>query len=186
MVDNPLVECACGCGNSRPKFNARGQERKFLPGHNSTVGKTWSEERKAKLSSVKRANWRAKFPEGRPCKECLRVFPIEAFIRYGRCRTLCHDCSVEETRIKQATRDYGLSREEVRRLRRITTCEICGNDQATHIDHDHETGKVRGKLCSNCNSGIGMLKDNPDLLLAAVTYLLRNKDVLSELQGSRS
>jgi hypothetical protein len=39
------------------------------------------------------------------------------------------------------------------------------------IDHDHETGQVRGLLCSKCNSGIGYLKDSRQLLLKAAIYL---------------
>ena len=39
------------------------------------------------------------------------------------------------------------------------------------VDHDHETGKVRGLLCNLCNSGIGKLKDSARLLRNAVQYL---------------
>lgn len=39
------------------------------------------------------------------------------------------------------------------------------------IDHNHKTGKVRGLLCSLCNSGLGYFKDNPSLLYYALEYL---------------
>lgn len=39
------------------------------------------------------------------------------------------------------------------------------------IDHDHETGKVRGLLCNNCNRAIGLLGDSVSTLLDAVEYL---------------
>lgn len=38
-------------------------------------------------------------------------------------------------------------------------------------DHDHENGKERGTLCSNCNTGLGMLRDSPDLLRQAASYV---------------
>lgn len=56
-------------------------------------------------------------------------------------------------------------------------CAICRTDKppgknSWHIDHDHDTGAVRGILCGNCNTGIGMLADDPDRILAAAQYLL--------------
>jgi hypothetical protein len=39
------------------------------------------------------------------------------------------------------------------------------------LDHDHATGKVRGLLCRRCNTGIGMLRDDPRIVLNAASYL---------------
>ena len=55
-------------------------------------------------------------------------------------------------------------------------CAICGIHQlklkrALSIDHCHKTGKVRGLLCSKCNTGIGMLQDNTEFLKNAIDYL---------------
>ena len=57
-------------------------------------------------------------------------------------------------------------------------CAICsgaepGGHGQWHVDHDHETGVVRGLLCHHCNVGLGHFKDNPDLLLMAGIYLTR-------------
>ena len=39
------------------------------------------------------------------------------------------------------------------------------------MDHDHETGEVRGLLCANCNLAIGLLEDSPSRILAAAAYV---------------
>lgn len=55
-------------------------------------------------------------------------------------------------------------------------CAICGktpeeNGQRLSVDHNHETGEVRGLLCRGCNSAIGHFKDSPERCLAAARYL---------------
>lgn len=45
---------------------------------------------------------------------------------------------------------------------------------AVHVDHRHETGRVRGVLCFNCNSAIGTLGDDPDTFRRAIAYLEGN------------
>lgn len=58
------------------------------------------------------------------------------------------------------------------------TCALCpakyrhpNNVHKLCVDHNHETGAVRGLLCSACNSGLGYFKDDTELLLKAITYL---------------
>jgi hypothetical protein len=56
-------------------------------------------------------------------------------------------------------------------------CAICRNASSGTkrllfcVDHDHDTGKIRGLLCITCNTGIGALKDDPRVLEAAIRYL---------------
>jgi hypothetical protein len=56
---------------------------------------------------------------------------------------------------------------------RIDACEICGRIDSLHCDHDHGTGEHRGWLCNNCNAGLGMFADSPELLKAAAQYLCK-------------
>lgn len=50
-------------------------------------------------------------------------------------------------------------------------CEICLNRPGTQIDHDHDTGAIRGLLCGPCNRGLGIFLDSTALLQQAVRYL---------------
>ena len=54
-------------------------------------------------------------------------------------------------------------------------CAICGgvnkNGRKLYVDHNHDTGVVRGLLCDDCNVGIGRLRDNKDLAYKAYLYL---------------
>jgi hypothetical protein len=46
--------------------------------------------------------------------------------------------------------------------------------EAVAVDHNHGTGKVRKLLCRGCNHGLGMFKDDPELLFSAAEYLIEN------------
>jgi Recombination endonuclease VII len=71
---------------------------------------------------------------------------------------------------------YGLTPEQVEEMA-AAGCGVCGTTNwngrhaRPHVDHDHQTGKVRGILCSECNTGLGKFKDDPDLLRAAIRYV---------------
>jgi len=58
-------------------------------------------------------------------------------------------------------------------------CAICGRVESSDLpfglDHDHDTGQLRGWLCNPCNAALGFLQDDPALLDAAKAYLARWK-----------
>lgn len=50
-------------------------------------------------------------------------------------------------------------------------CAICSSTVNLCLDHNHETKEIRGILCRQCNAGIGLLKDSPEILELAAKYL---------------
>ncbi len=78
---------------------------------------------------------------------------------------------------------YGISVKQYQKLFNFQrgVCAICGGKETRKnkhtkicklsIDHDHETNKIRGLLCSKCNSVLGLVNDNPKILIKAIEYL---------------
>jgi hypothetical protein len=82
---------------------------------------------------------------------------------------------------RRTLRKYGIDQGTWNEMieRQGDRCAICrtdkpgGRGELWHIDHDHETGRIRGLLCHSCNVGIGNFRDDPSLLIAAVKYIHR-------------
>lgn len=49
-------------------------------------------------------------------------------------------------------------------------CEVCGGSYRLSIDHNHETNKVRGVLCSYCNPALGLLKEDISIMNKLISY----------------
>ncbi len=85
--------------------------------------------------------------------------------------------SVEE-RDAYLKRTFGITQADYDDLlaRQGGGCAICGKQPgkiSLHVDHDHETGVVRGLLCVGCNNALGQFHDEPRLLLRAAEYVMR-------------
>ena len=65
---------------------------------------------------------------------------------------------------------YGLSLPEYAAMVE-RPCEVCGKEGDSCVDHDHSTGLVRGTLCKNCNSAIGLLDEDVLRIMGCVRYL---------------
>ena len=61
------------------------------------------------------------------------------------------------------------------KFKNINNCQICDYTFKSYtekcVDHCHNTGYVKGVLCSNCNAGIGYLQDDYDIIHKALDYL---------------
>lgn len=82
----------------------------------------------------------------------------------------CRKCAAEYRRNNRYA-DGITDKAKAKKARDLAECIICGKPAKLSVDHDHQTGDVRGGLCTNCNLGLGHFKDNPELLRLAALYL---------------
>lgn len=68
---------------------------------------------------------------------------------------------------------YGCTKEQYNELLmwQDGKCAICRSKMTLSIDHDHKTGKIRGLLCRNCNSGLGFFGESIETLQNAINYV---------------
>lgn len=121
------------------------------------------------------------------CRRCGRITPFDQFpIRdSGRRTHLCYPCQHEVKLEKAALRrarvaqvKFKIDPAEYDRLfqRQYGLCAICSHPETKlHMDHDHDTGMLRGLLCTTCNTGLGMFRDDVHLLHQAALYLNQTK-----------
>lgn len=80
---------------------------------------------------------------------------------------------------------YGLTPEDVESmyLQQKNLCKLCqtpldrSRSRATAIDHCHETGKVRGILCTSCNTSLGVFRESIPLLERVIDYIKNGGDI---------
>jgi hypothetical protein len=133
------------------------------------------------------------------CPSCKRILAFSAFstirTRFGvaaRCKECNSDYTAKYYDLDKARKRYQREKATMRNTTLIRkygitlsqynemlasqngVCKICGEIDKTKslaVDHNHITGKVRGLLCSKCNTSIGMLHDNTEVAKNLIQYL---------------
>jgi hypothetical protein len=143
------------------------------------------------------------------CSDCLTEKPESEFARNrGYLTKRCKPCyaayvktlpsyNAEARRRSKFKARYGMTVDEYDEMheRQQGLCAICGNSEPNvdrrtgepmrlSVDHDHETGRVRGLLCQKCNRALGLLDDDVDRLKWAIDYLQRGCE--QDRQGNRA
>jgi hypothetical protein len=120
------------------------------------------------------------------CKETKELSEFSPGKAYADGRaTWCRACVRVAARQSKLRVKYGITAEEYARMfaEQDGKCAICGRTgeetggrwQRLGVDHDHQTDAVRGLLCAPCNSAIGLLQDDPEIVMAAAAYLLAHQ-----------
>ncbi|BDE38399.1 endonuclease VII domain-containing protein [Streptomyces lividans] len=111
------------------------------------------------------------------CRTCGAVKPHSEWHRNATASdglaTCCKACRAIQGREGHLQRHYGLTEAERDQLiaDQGGVCCICLAAPAAHVDHCHETGRVRGVLCFSCNAALGQFKDRPDAIRRAAAYV---------------
>jgi hypothetical protein len=133
---------------------------------------------------------RREVPEGQKyCPDCKTVKVEADFGRNKAARdglnSYCKACRSERNKRAYRKKAYDMTPEEAAELiaSQGGKCGICLVRVAKHVDHDHETGRVRGALCFSCNAALGNLKDSPALLRRAAAYLEGGTSPLREAES---
>lgn len=139
------------------------------------------------------------------CGDCKKLLPVSSFAKNKdskdglswRCKP-CHVAYVRRHREKnpdyyrkvQLRYKFGITPEEYDALlaRQDGACAICGQEETAlgrhgevkllSVDHNHETGEVRGLLCQRCNIGLGHFLTSENLI-AAAAYLVQNETAVA-------
>jgi hypothetical protein len=108
------------------------------------------------------------------CPDCNTVRPLHEFSKSAKGKDgrqgKCKSCF----RVYQMAHRYGLSLQRYHALvsHHQGKCGICDKEKPLVIDHNHETGRVRGLLCQECNKGLGLFFDSVEYIRAAEGYLI--------------
>jgi hypothetical protein len=112
------------------------------------------------------------------CSRCKQVVSLNAFSKNSRMvdglAKSCRSCKQAE----QLKHKYNITIQDKQALyaRQNGKCKLCQkpiafDGKGTHIDHCHETGRVRGILCQDCNTSLGKLGDSATTLYRAYLYV---------------
>jgi len=164
-------------GKGRGKYERTAETRAKIAAANRKRG-PWSEAVKQKISKTK---WKRR-QEG-----LKRLTGDDNFVKpggkckHGKWGQCCYTCDPEGTRKRQTRcikRSYGLEKYEYLEMfeKQDHKCPGCRQHiepytRTAHVDHDHVTGAVRGILCNKCNSALGMVNDDPVVLMMLSEYL---------------
>ncbi len=178
---NGLKSISSFCEDCRSKRRKEYDLRRRGPGEKSKECVTCNE-----VKALSLFKFGIKYSDGysEQCRDCTRSQILEfIYISEGKDKKRAVTSKLNFIKIH-----YGLSGEEyIALMKNSTNCEICKvplSNKEKCIDHNHKTGKVRGVICSKCNSALGKIYENKDSLLRAISYLNKHNSLVSSSNGA--
>lgn len=117
------------------------------------------------------------------CKDCHKIDKKKSWYKH-------HDKNLKKVRMRTKKNNlakFNMTLDEYYKLcdKQNNLCAICGKPETVFnqfglrnlcVDHDHNTGKFRGLLCSQCNHLLGNAKDSIETLLNSIKYLEKYRE----------
>lgn len=119
-------------------------------------------------------------PDTRICRTCEAEKPLNKDHYYFRSdsqqfRTECKECWKEAQLVQRLGVDYSFYHQQLKTQGHrcgICRCKLESSRYTKFaVDHCHKTGAVRGLLCTQCNTALGLFKESPRRLESALRYL---------------
>lgn len=197
MADNIRMKTCTKCGIEKP-LDAYGRfSDSYRPRRKDRLRpqclaceyarkKSWQEQ---VLSDPARRDNFIRKRRARGIKHLRKLSPEERRERAKRTQQKTHASGVKNFYAWHLSHKFGITPEEYLQLlsRQDGRCAICkklpteGRWKTLCVDHDHETGKVRALLCRGCNSALGWLNDDLDLILRCADYIREHKEVIHKV-----
>lgn len=102
------------------------------------------------------------------CRACGDIFQVSG---NAKAQVYCGK-SCQELHLKYGICEYTYEDFLIEQNFKCSICLTEINDKNKNVDHCHKTGHVRGILCTPCNTGLGLLKDDVNRLKKAIKYLV--------------
>ena len=122
--------------------------------------------------------------ENKICKECQveKAYDKFAINQYGKNnrilrRPVCIECYSKKKQIPAKLRKQYYEKFPPKALGEEFQCPVCNKkyirkfNNDTVLDHNHDTGEIRGYLCGSCNASIGKFNEDTDILARAILWL---------------
>ena len=119
---------------------------------------------------------RKRYKRARKIGKCTKCHKLAA-----NGKIWCDSCS-EKYKYNSLYYTYGLTKQDYDVLfdKQKGVCGICGKSESKvykgvawklSVDHDHNTGKIRGLLCNNCNRALGLMQERKEVLYSAIKWI---------------
>ena len=180
--DVRLGSKVCTTCKERKGFSKFTRVPALVDGYNHKCRECYNKSRRSKPTpNSTRTKEEVQYDITRRTKVCSKCGERKPFNKFGRHRhgadgydTHCYKCKSKRERKYMPHRRYGISREAYDSMKAVP-CEACGTMENLCIDHCHTTEKVRGTLCSNCNTALGLLNEDTERMDKLKEYITKGE-----------